>query len=113
MNLQKLDKENFLFDVERVKSSLVQTFLSVDSALNGQLVFDTESSGSTCVCVLTIGDKLYCSNLGDSGAGLLCKLDGYLALRPLSQEHLPHVPHEASRVLLCGGRIEAIRGSLL
>ena len=102
--------EKALGDSDRVKAALVHVFHATDKDLNMQTELNTDASGSTCVSVLIISNRLYCCNLGDSAAGIIFKGEGGLTLKKISREHLPDVNEEFNRVINCGGRIEPIKG---
>ncbi len=71
---------------------------------------DIRFSGSTCVTVMTLGQKLFCSNVGDSRAIVVKKtLDGKVLAQALSRDQKPCQPDEAERVHQCGGRIDSFR----
>jgi serine/threonine protein phosphatase PrpC len=51
---------------EDPSAALIQTFESTNAALSTTTKIQYYSSGATCVTVLTLGQKLFCSNVGDS-----------------------------------------------
>jgi serine/threonine protein phosphatase PrpC len=77
-------------------------------------------SGSTCVTVLIIGNKLWCANVGDSRAMLARLVDNTADTRnkkqwmavALSRDHKPDNPDELQRILKAGGRVDSYRGNL-
>ena len=62
---------------------------------------DANFSGTTCVMVLQTGDKLFCSNIGDSRA-ILVKEDGIFEL---SIDQKPNDPEEMKRIEAAGGEV--------
>ena len=68
---------------------------------------DLYFSGSTCVTILIVGNKVFCSNVGDSRAVLAREVDGNLIGFPLNRDHKASEPDEESRILKAGGRISA------
>lgn len=48
---------------------------------------DLYFSGSTCVSVLIVGNKVFCANVGDSRAVLAREVDGNLVGFPLNRDH--------------------------
>lgn len=66
---------------------------------------DASMSGSTCVMVFIIGDKIICANAGDSRAILSCKS----GLRLLSFDHKPDNKDEKARILRSGGKVQPIK----
>lgn len=72
----------------------------------------TDVSGSTCVAVITMKDKLVCANLGDSCAGLVTMNNDNWELIMLNREHKPSEKDERDRIESSGGRVEPFRGIL-
>ena len=76
-------------------------------------IMDIKFSGSTCVTVLTLGQKLFCSNVGDS-RGILVKkkqgdVSGKIIAQAISRDQKPCQADEAARILKYGGRIDSFR----
>ena len=74
---------------------------------------DTRFSGSTCVTVLTLGQKLFCSNVGDS-RGIVVKkktsdVTGKITAQAISRDQKPCQADEAARIQKYGGRIDSFR----
>jgi len=74
---------------------------------------DIRFSGSTCVTVLTLGQKLFCSNVGDS-RGIVVKkkhgdVAGKLIAQAISRDQKPCQADEAARIIKYGGRIDSFR----
>lgn len=95
-----------------VKSALIQSFQAADHELNKAHAVDTEQSGSTCVAMLVLEERIFCANLGDSAAYMIQRMPGKLKMVQLSRAHLPTVKEEHDRILRCGGRIDSARGTL-
>lgn len=71
---------------------------------------DLYFSGSTCVSVLIVGNKVFCANVGDSRAVLAREInEGVFCGFPLSRDHKANEPDEEERILRHGGRIDAFR----
>lgn len=75
---------------------------------------DTRFSGSTCVSVLTIGNKLYIANVGDSRAILIKSIQDINGAESeecsaiaLTRDHKPDDPNEAERIIKNNGRIDS------
>jgi len=73
-------------------------------------------SGSTCVSVLIVGNKVFCANVGDSRATLARKKEiagspGQTKLVgiPLNRDHKADEPDEQQRIISSGGRVAAYR----
>lgn len=71
---------------------------------------DIRFSGSTCVSMMTLGQKLFCVNVGDS-RGIVVKItpDNKLVAQAISRDQKPSQTDEANRILQCGGRIDSFR----
>ena len=88
-------------------------FLNCNEELfNGAL--DIRFSGSTCVTVLTLGQKLFCSNVGDS-RGIIVKkkagdVTGKIIAQAISRDQKPCQADEAARIHKYGGRLSALDG---
>ena len=66
---------------------------------------DPNMSGTTCVIVFVVGDKIICANAGDSRSILSTKT----GIRELSYDHKPDNKDEKARILRCGGRVHPIK----
>lgn len=76
-------------------------------------IMDIRFSGSTCVTLLTMGQKLFCSNVGDS-RGIIVKkkqgdMTGKLIAQAISRDQKPCQADEAARIHKFGGRIDSFR----
>lgn len=74
---------------------------------------DIRFSGSTCVSLVTMGQKLFCSNVGDS-RGIIVKKHpetGKIIAQAISRDQKPCQPDEAERIIKCNGRIDSFRDS--
>lgn len=109
--LKKLSTTSESLFSEAVHSAVVRSFLTIDSEMNKQLGQLTDVSGSTCVSVLAMKDKLICANLGDSCAALITDEGGEWHLQMLNREHKPTEADERERVEVSNGRVEPFRGT--
>ena len=67
---------------------------------------DANFSGTTCVMVFQIGEKLICANVGDSRAIIVKGAnDNDLKIKPLSIDQKPDDPEESKRIVETGGEI--------
>jgi len=74
-----------------------------------KLNFDCQLSGSTVCSVVFDGNKVFCSNVGDSRAVLYSHVKkNNFRITPLSEDHKPSLPNEKNRILSVGGRVEPI-----
>jgi len=90
--------------------ALKECFVDVDNELRAKLSREATYAGTTCVCVLVIGDVLVIANSGDSRAVLGMVDDsngGKLTSKDLSHDHKPDSPSETQRVLGMGGFVSA------
>jgi len=77
------------------------------------MVSDVRFSGSTCVSVLTYGNKLYVANVGDSRAVLIKQAAGNTCtVTALSRDHKPDDKDEAAVIIANNGRIDSYRDQL-
>ena len=58
---------------------------------------------------MTLGQKLICSNVGDS-RGIVVKInDGKIIAQAISRDQKPCQKDEAARIIASGGRIDSFR----
>lgn len=60
-----------MVDSAEVKESLRCSFKEVQEKLDNESGINLKFSGSTCVSVLIVGNKVFCANVGDSRAVLM------------------------------------------
>lgn len=65
-----------MVDSNEVKESLAKSFAFSNQKLYTDSGLDIYFSGSTCVTILIVGNKVFCANVGDSRAVLGRFLDG-------------------------------------
>ena len=89
-------------------------FSETDKYLFIQRQFDAYTSGTTCVLILQLGNKIICANTGDSRAILVYSqndaYNNYKQLKntnifPLSLDSKPDLPSEKNRIMKCGGEV--------
>ena len=79
--------------------------------------FNSNFSGSTCIIVFQVGDKLICANVGDSRAILInsYKKDDQKLTSPkiyeLSHDQKPELPEEKKRIYKMGGVVDQMLDS--
>lgn len=66
---------------------------------------DASMSGSTCIIMFIINDKIITANAGDSRAMLSCQNN----IRQLSYDHKPDNKDEKNRIINAGGRVHPIK----
>lgn len=97
-------------DSNEVKDALARSFEQTNKRLYNESGIDIYFSGSTCVSVLIVGNKIFCANIGDSRAVLArAQANSHLAGFPLSRDHKASEADEEARIIGAGGRIEAFR----
>jgi serine/threonine protein phosphatase PrpC len=99
-----------MFNYQIIKNIFSET----DKYLLIQRQFDTYTSGTTCVLILQLGNKIICANTGDSRAILVYSQNDvyneYKQLKntnifPLSLDSKPDLPSEKNRIMKCGGEV--------
>lgn len=103
--------EDTLFG-DQSHSGVIRAFLTTDSEMNRMNPMMTDVSGSTCIAVVVMKNRLISANLGDSCAGLLTMDQDNWELKMLNREHKPNEKDERDRVESSGGRVEPFRGTL-
>lgn len=75
-------------------------------------------SGSTCVAVLIVGNKVFCANVGDSRAVLVrspklhqqsAQSHHNIQAIALNRDHKADEPDERQRIIANNGRVESYR----
>ena len=84
---------------------LKKVFKGAERDLEKNSVIDANFSGTTCVMVMQIGEKILCANVGDSRAILVKEYLGIYKIIPLSIEQKPDDPEESKRIIENGGEI--------
>ena len=82
---------------------LKRVFKHAEKDINKSAI-DAKFSGTTCVIVFQIGDKIICANVGDSRA-ILVKGEKGKTIIPLSVDQKPDSPEEKKRIELAGGEV--------
>ena len=80
---------------------LKRLFRHVERDISKNSDIDANFSGTTCVMVFQVGEKLICANVGDSRA-IMVKENGII---PLSIDQKPDDPEESKRIIQNGGEI--------
>lgn len=84
-----------MVDSNEVKDALARSFDHTSKSLYGDSGIDIYFSGSTCVTVLIVGNKIFCANVGDSRAVLAREGDGgKLTGFALNRDHKASEPDE-------------------
>jgi serine/threonine protein phosphatase PrpC len=105
-------------DSTEVKEQLDKSFQKVTDGLYKNSGINLRFSGSTCVSVLIVGNKVFCANVGDSRATLARRKEiagpnGQPQYKmvgiPLNRDHKADEPDEQQRIISSGGRVAAYR----
>jgi serine/threonine protein phosphatase PrpC len=88
---------NLYPDYHQMKKSLREAFSHTNDMINQTSGIDVRFSGSTCVSVITYGNKIYVANVGDSRAILIRKGqdDDLFEVAALTRDHKPDDSLEA------------------
>ena len=91
-------------------SIIANLFTDVDIQIQKEK-FDYKNSGTTCVLVIQLEDKIICANTGDSRAIMIfdkSRDDNLInsKIYPLSYDCKPELPNERKRIYECGGCVE-------
>jgi serine/threonine protein phosphatase PrpC len=89
----KAKQSQRVVDSNEVKEALTVSFRHTTAALNNSGI-DLYFSGSTCVTVLVVGNKVFCANVGDSRAVLAREENGVYVGYPLNRDHKASEPDE-------------------
>ena len=85
---------------------LKRAFRHAERDISKNADIDANFSGTTCVMVFQIGEKLICANVGDSRAIIVKgSNDNDLKIKPLSIDQKPDDPEESKRIIENGGEI--------
>ena len=88
------------------KEDFIRKIISELDLKANECNFDLQFSGTTCLLLFIINDKLICSNIGDSICVLFnCSDEDRWTNEMISILHKPDIPSEKERILSCGGVI--------
>ena len=106
----KKEQKVEMLNTDEICIAFNNAFLDCNETLfNGNM--DIRFSGSTCVSLVTLGQKLFCANVGDS-RGIIVKRapePGKIIAQAISRDQKPSQADEAERIIKCGGRIDSFR----
>lgn len=109
-----------VIDSSEVKEELHASFTDVENSLVEKSNINLRFSGSTCVAVLIVGNKVFCANVGDSRAMLVRTSKPHSYTQPgqftmtaiaLNRDHKADESDERQRILASNGRVESYRDS--
>ena len=82
-----------------------RAFIHAEIDLSKNRDIDSNLSGTTCVMVIQIGEKILCASVGNSRAILVKEYYEVNKIIPLSREPKPDDPGESERIIEFGGKI--------
>lgn len=80
-------------------------FTSCEKNISNE-TYDINFSGSTCVFVARIYDRILISNIGDSRAIIVYKNNSSYKVEALTKDHKPNLPEEKKRIEMKGGVVK-------
>ena len=102
MNSNENEDEVYYRLKKKDNEIMKKAFRHAERDLEKNSEIDANFSGTTCVMVLQVGEKLLCANVGDSRA-ILVKDNNVIV--PLSIDQKPDDPEEKKRIEESGGEI--------
>ena len=102
MNSNENEDEVYYRLKKKDNEIMKKAFRHAERDLEKNSEIDANFSGTTCVMVLQVGEKLLCANVGDSRA-ILVKDNNVIV--PLSIDQKPNDPEEKKRIEESGGEI--------
>ena len=97
----------------KLSKGLERLFENLEREVGESLEFDAAMSGSTCVLIFIILNRVYCANIGDSRAVFGFQNRDKLEIKDLSRDHKPELPSEMDRIRRNGGTVESMRCKLI
>ena len=102
MNSNKNEDEVYYRLKKNDSDILTRAFRHAERDIEKNSDIDANFSGTTCVMVLQVGEKILCANVGDSRA-IMVKENNKII--PLSIDQKPDDPEESKRIVENGGEI--------
>ena len=102
MNSNKNEDEVYYRLKKNDSDILTRAFRHAERDIEKNSDIDANFSGTTCVMVLQVGEKILCANVGDSRA-IMVKENNKII--PLSIDQKPDDPEETKRIVENGGEI--------
>ena len=100
-NIKNLSEINYLLH-ENDFSLMKKAIKKAEKELFKNTKIDSYFSGTTCIILIQLGDRIICSNIGDSKAIMI---KSYERIIKLSLEHKPFIYEESLRIKANGGEI--------
>ena len=107
MNQYISDEDTICYRLKKNEYDILKrAFRHAERDIGKNSDIDANFSGTTCVMVFQIGEKLICANVGDSRAIIVKGTnDNDLKIKPLSIDQKPNDPEESKRIIENGGEI--------
>ena len=107
MNQYTNDEETVCYRLKKNDYDILKkAFRHAERDVSKNPDIDSNFSGTTCVMVFQIGEKIICANVGDSRAIIVKENNnGQLDIKPLSIDQKPDDPEESKRIIENGGEI--------
>ena len=102
MNSSNSDENQIFYRLKKNDHEVLKrAFRHAERDIEKNNDIDANFSGTTCVMVFQVGDRILCGNVGDSRA-IMVKGNKVI---PLSIDQKPDDPEESKRIRVCGGEI--------
>jgi serine/threonine protein phosphatase PrpC len=102
MNSSNSDENQIFYRLKKNDHEVLKrAFRHAERDIEKNNDIDANFSGTTCVMVFQVGDRILCGNVGDSRA-IMVKGNNVI---PLSIDQKPDDPEESKRIKECGGEI--------
>ena len=106
MNSCKNNEDEVFFRLKKNSSDIIKrAFRHAERDLEKNADIDSSFSGTTCVMVFQVGEKILCANVGDSRAIMVKENNKVNKIIPLSIDQKPDDPEESKRIIENGGEI--------
>ena len=107
MNQYINDEDTICYRLKKNEYDILKrAFRHAERDISKNSDIDANFSGTTCVMVFQIGEKLICANVGDSRAIIVKGTNNNdLDIKPLSIDQKPDDPEESKRIVENGGEI--------
>ena len=99
----KNNLEYIYYHLQKDNYSLIkEVYHKAEKELFKNKKIDSNFSGTSCIIIIQIGDKIICANVGNSRAIMIKNYDRII---PISIDNTPEIPEESERILKKGGEI--------
>ena len=107
-NSNKNEDEIYCLLKKNNSDIIKNAFQQAQTELDDNTKIDSNFSGTTCVMVIQIGEKILCANVGDCRAILVKELYKVNRIIPLSIDNKPEHPEETKRINESGGEVSQL-----